>query len=123
MSEIDDLGAGIRRAGYKIIGRLMEQMDISSATGRFGATKEEILLLRTCVQSFTDLRTDERNEIKSIDLSSMSREELDRLAKIVLKEGKDTSFEVPPHVDLRAEDSNSLPPQIGTCERRVVYPK
>lgn len=112
-----DLGAKIRKSAYKIIGRLMEQMEISSNTGSFGATKEEILLLRTCVQSFTDLRADERAEIKSIDLSAMSKEDLERLAKIVLKEGKETTFDIPSDIDISASDPETLPPKIGTLRR------
>lgn len=112
-----DLGAKIRKSAYKIIGRLMEQMEISSNTGSFGATKEEILLLRTCVQSFTDLRADERAEIKSIDLSAMSKEDLERLAKIVLKDGRETTFDIPSDIDISASDPETLPPKIGTLRR------
>lgn len=112
-----DLGAKIRKSAYKIIGRLMEQMEISSNTGSFGATKEEILLLRTCVQSFTDLRADERAEIKSIDLSAMSKEDLERLAKIVLKDGRETTFDIPSDIDISAIDPETLPPKIGTLRR------
>ena len=112
-----DLGAKIRKSAYKIIGRLMEQMEISSNTGSFGATKEEILLLRTCVQSFTDLRADERAEIKSIDLSAMSKDDLERLAKIVLKDGKETTFDIPSDIDIAASDPETLPPKIGTLRR------
>lgn len=112
-----DLGAKIRKSAYKIIGRLMEQMEISSNTGSFGATKEEILLLRTCVQSFTDLRADERAEIKSIDLSAMSKDDLERLAKIVLKDGRETTFDIPSDIDISASDPETLPPKIGTLRR------
>lgn len=112
-----DLGAKIRKSAYKIIGRLMEQMEISSNTGSFGATKEEILLLRTCVQSFTDLRADERAEIKSIDLTAMSKDDLERLAKIVLKEGKETTFDIPSDIDISASDPETMPPTIGTLRR------
>jgi hypothetical protein len=113
----DDMGAGIRKAAYKIIGRLMQQMEISSATGSFGATKEEIMLLRACVQSFTDLRADERAEIKTIDLSNMTREELDKLAGIVLKESTDTTFEVPSNANISGFKRDTLPPKTSAPRR------
>jgi hypothetical protein len=47
----------------------------------------------------------------------MSKEDLERLAKIVLKDGRETTFDIPSDIDISAIDPETLPPKIGTLRR------